>query len=129
MISITNQTCNAEIPEISQSLLQIRDVMLNELDGCFNNNHEETTTPIFAETEFPFNRLKAIFKPLTALMEGNCNENELKIIGNFFDNQRGYYTKKVCESTNQLDSFTNFNFVSSNTQSSKKRKHHGTRGY
>ena len=41
----------------------------------------------FSETVYPFNRLKASFQALTALMEGNCNENELNVIENFFDDQ------------------------------------------
>ena len=129
MISTTNLNCTAEIPGMSQSLLQNQDDNFAELDRFFNDNNEQSLTPIFGETVSPYNRLKASFKALTALMEGNCDEKEIKAIELFFDDQQGYFTKKVCEGANAVDTSKNLNFVSSNTQSSKKRKHHGARGY
>ena len=73
--------------------------------------------PIYSETISPFTRLKSSFKVLTALMEGNCDEDELQFVEKNFDQQQGYYTKKVCETTNQLDSLSSLNFVTFNTQS------------
>ena len=72
MISNTNLNCTAEIPGMSQSLLQNQDDNVAELDRCFNDNNEQSLTPIFGETVSPYNRLNASFKALTALMEGNC---------------------------------------------------------
>ena len=85
MISSTNRTSNAQIPGMSQSQLlsQNRGDMLDKLDSCFKHNNEETSTPSFPEPVSPFNRLKASFKALTALMEGYCDEVELKFIDFF----------------------------------------------
>ena len=83
MISTTNLNCNAKIPGMSQSLLQNRDDNVDELDSFFNNNNEVIISPIFVQTVSPYNRLKASFKALTALMEGNCDEKKLKVIEQF----------------------------------------------
>ena len=92
-------------------------------DGCCGNDKKNNISVS------PYNQLKTSFKAMTSIMDGNFDQEDIRYVEYFFTDMVAKFTKKVMNLSSTRVHPPMATFISSNPPASKKRKHHGCRGY
>ena len=128
MVSKTNHDPGTE------GLSQLSSINNDEhLDSLLHDDFDEDNTNNFdlekSKMMSPYNYLTPSFKALTSIMEDNCTQDELFEMENLFNAQISRFKTKIAHKLSLKVHPKDATMVSSNLASSKKRKHHGCRGY
>ena len=134
-MSYLDMTSETGQGEVIQGMTQLSSIVPNdndELETFFEENDFLPTDSNTAQTDItakPYNYLISSFKILTNIMESNCNREDVMEIETFLTSSIKKFTTQIRETDMPREFPVSTNFVSSNPPSSKKRKHHGCRGY
>ena len=134
-MSYLDMTSETGQGEVIQGMTQLSSIVPNdndELETFFEENDFLPTDSNTAQTDItakPYNYLISSFKILTNIMESNCNREDVMEIEKLLTSSIKKITTQIRETDMPREFPVSTNFVSSNPPSSKKRKHHGCRGY
>ena len=90
----------------------------------FPNNNDNTNCNVPS-----YNQLNTSFKVMTSIMDGNQYSKDIARVEIVFTETIGIMNKKVMNQESTRVHPSNFNFISSKPPGSKKRKHHGCKGF
>ena len=104
----------------------------NSEDDIFQHSSDEEDATVTNKNHngvSPYNQLKTSFKAMTSIMDGNCDQDDIGSVERFFTEMVAKFTKKVMNQSSTRVHPPEATYISSNPPASKKRKHHGCRGY
>ena len=124
--------CLSEEANNIPGMSQYENIVNNEDDDdyiSFAHLSEEIPVNSSGNMVSPYQYLVASFKELTSIMDGNCDNSELDLVNNFFNEQVGAFKHKISVQQNKHKTTNTGTYVSSNVASSKKRKARRCKGY
>ena len=127
-ISYSDMENITEYNDTIEGMTQLSSIRGDDEFNSIIEDQEEDLQLVDVQKVSPYNYLIPAFKAMTSIMEGNCSQDELFEAERMLNCLTAKYKEKVTRNAGS-NMYKDSNLVSSNPQSSKKRRHHGCRGF